>query len=115
MDENIQDVASLIDRPAEVMPFALEGHKHLVHVPCVARVGTSATEVVGIVLPKRAIPLPDGFIGHGHPAGKSRFFDIPIIEICDRTLANTASQRCADVQPPWPVAPLTPRLAPARR
>jgi hypothetical protein len=46
--------------------LALEGEKHLVHMPLVSRLRTAATELISILLAKLATPLADRLIGHDH-------------------------------------------------
>jgi hypothetical protein len=48
LDENIQDVAILIDNPPEGVPCPIDREEHLVQVPLVAGPGTPAPEVIGI-------------------------------------------------------------------
>jgi hypothetical protein len=80
LDENIQDVAILVDSPPQVMPLTVNGEKHLIEVPLVTWSGPPMPEFIRIGLTELAAPLPDGFIGHDHPAGEQEFFDIPIAE-----------------------------------
>jgi len=80
LDENIQDVAILVDRPPQVMPLTVNGEKHLIQVPRVTWSGPPMPEFMGIGVTERAAPLPNGFIGHENPTGEQEFFAIPVAE-----------------------------------
>jgi hypothetical protein len=70
LHEDIQHVPVLINCPPEIVMLALDGEKHLVHVPFVTRSGTATPKLIGIRLTKLATPLADGLIGYGHAALK---------------------------------------------
>jgi hypothetical protein len=63
LHENVQAVALLIYRTPQVVRFALDREKHLVHVPLIARPRTTATQFIGVLLPKLATPFADRLIG----------------------------------------------------
>ena len=52
LDQDIQHVAVLINRTPEVGRFALDGQKNFIDVPRIARPRTTATQRVGVLLPK---------------------------------------------------------------
>ena len=56
--------------------LALDRQKHLIHVPLVARPGTTATELSGILLAEFAAPLTNCLIGHGYATFQQELFDI---------------------------------------
>src|SRR5258708_26841043 len=56
--------------------LAFDGEKHLIHMPLVARAGTAATELIGILLAELAAPLADRLISHDDSAFKKQLFDI---------------------------------------
>jgi hypothetical protein len=56
--------------------LALDGQKHLVHVPLVTGPGTATPELIRILLAKLAAPLPNRFIGHTYAAFEQYFFHI---------------------------------------
>src|SRR5713226_5352724 len=56
--------------------LALDPQKHLVHVPLVPRLGTAATELIGILLAELAAPFPNRFVGHAHAAFEQYFLHI---------------------------------------
>src|SRR5256885_12345500 len=76
LDQDIQDVALLIDRPPQIVMFALDRQKYFLQVPLVPRPGAAAPELIGIVLSALAAPLAKGFIGHHHAAFQQHLFDI---------------------------------------
>ena len=50
LDQDVQHVAFLIHRSPQVMLRTLYAQKRLIHVPCVARAGPSASQLVGVLL-----------------------------------------------------------------
>jgi len=76
LDQDIQDVALLIDRPPQIVTFALDRQKYFIHLPLVTRPGAAAPELIGIVLSELAAPLANGFIGHAHAAFQQQLFNI---------------------------------------
>src|SRR4051812_41364095 len=51
LHQDIQHGAMLINSSPQVSRFALDGEKHLVQVPLISRLRTSAFELIGILLP----------------------------------------------------------------
>src|SRR5262245_5687901 len=80
LDENIQDVAILIDRSPQIMPLPLDRQEDLVQMPLVARAGTPATQLIGIGLAELPAPLADGLVGHDHATDEQKFFHIAVAE-----------------------------------
>jgi hypothetical protein len=80
LHQHIQPVAVLIDGPPEVVPSPMDGEKHLVQLPFVPWSGTPAPKWLGILRPKRAVPLADGLIGHRDPTRKEPLCHIAITE-----------------------------------
>jgi hypothetical protein len=80
LHENIQHIAILIDCSPEVVALTMNRQEDFVQVPLAARPGTTAPELIGIPLADLPAPLPDRLIGHGNPAGKEPFLDVPIAE-----------------------------------
>jgi hypothetical protein len=70
----------LIDRPPQIVPFAVDTDKGFIEVPLISRLRPPAPELIGILLPKLAAPLADGFVGHHDSAGKEQLFDIAITQ-----------------------------------
>jgi hypothetical protein len=59
----------LIDRPPQIVAFAVDTEKDFIEVPLISRLRPLALELIGILLPKRAAPLADGFVGHHDSSG----------------------------------------------
>jgi hypothetical protein len=64
LHQDVEHRAILIDRPPQVVPFAIDREKYLVQVPLVARPGPSMPELIRVGLAERAAPLPNRFIRH---------------------------------------------------
>src|SRR5688500_2814972 len=64
LDQDIQYMTVLIDRPPEIMALAADRERHLVQVPLIARPGTSTAQLIGVLLAKLATPFPDRLVGH---------------------------------------------------
>jgi len=75
-----KDVPVLIDGTPEIVACAVDPHKHLVRVPCVPRSRTSASQLIGILLPELQPPLTDRFVRHNKPMGAQEPFDIALAE-----------------------------------
>ena len=80
LHENIEPIPVLIHRPPQVMSLAVDREENFVEVPRVTRPGTPAPELIGILLPKLAAPLPDRLVGHRDATCKQELFNIPITE-----------------------------------
>ena len=76
VDQNIQDVAILIDGQPEVVPCPIAGAADFIEMTLVSGFGTPAPELIGILRPNRAAPLADGFAGHHHPTCTEPRFDV---------------------------------------
>lgn len=80
LHEDIKDVPVLVDGTPEIVACAVDPHKHLVRVPCVPRSRTSASQLIGILLPELQPPLTDRFVRHNKPMGEQEPFDIALAE-----------------------------------
>ncbi len=76
LHQDVEDIPVLIDGPPQIRALAIDRQKHLIQVPLVTWMRTSAPELIGIRLPKLHTPLADRFIGHDHPTCKQQLFDI---------------------------------------
>src|SRR5262249_29174974 len=74
LDENVEDIAVLVNRPPEVMSFAMHRDAYLVQVPFIARARTAPTEGICIGLTKLPAPLAARFVGYDHPTDEQQFF-----------------------------------------
>ncbi len=65
LDEDVDDVAVLVDGPPQILPSALNSHEEFVEIPRVAQTAMVAAKPPRVVEPERLTPLPNRFIGHG--------------------------------------------------
>jgi len=68
LDEDVQDVVVLIHRAPQGMAFTIDRQKPFIQMPCITRLRATATQPIGVILPKLPAPLADGFVGHGDAA-----------------------------------------------
>jgi hypothetical protein len=80
LDQDIEDIAGLIDSPPEIAPLAVNREKYLIQMPLVTRPRALATQLVRVGLTKLATPFADRFIRHDDATGKQQLFDIPVVE-----------------------------------
>jgi hypothetical protein len=92
LHEDAERVPVLIHCSPEIMVPAVHGEHDVVQVPCVSTSRVSAPKGLGLGVPERERPLPDGFIADDHPTRGQNFFDIP--EASRET--NVAPHRVAD-------------------
>jgi hypothetical protein len=78
LHENVEDVVVLIDSAPQVMPLTTDCQEDLVQVPLVARLRTPLSQPIGVVLPKLATPLANGFVGHRDAAFEQELFHIAV-------------------------------------
>jgi hypothetical protein len=78
--QDVQDRPVLIYRPPEIVALALDRQKHLIQVPFVAWLRTSAPQLIGIGLPELPAPLADGLICDDDSTGKQHFFHIAVAQ-----------------------------------
>ncbi len=62
MDEDVDDVAILIDGTPEILPLSLDGDEDLVQVPCVSQATLAALQSTSVFRPELVAPKSDGFI-----------------------------------------------------
>ena len=55
-DQNVEDIAILVHRSPEIMPFAADGDEHFVHVPDVTESTLPSPQSVGALGSKLAAP-----------------------------------------------------------
>jgi hypothetical protein len=63
LHEDIEDMIILVNRAPQVMALPVDGHKHLVEMPRVPRLGASMLQLMRVVLPTLPTPLAHGFMG----------------------------------------------------
>jgi hypothetical protein len=80
LDQDIQDVAVLIDCTPQIVPFAMNGEKDLIEVPRVARPGTPPPQLIRLRLAELPAPLANGLVGHDYATDEQEFLHIAVAE-----------------------------------
>ena len=63
LDQDVQDIAVLVDGPPQVLPLAVDREEDLVEVPRVAGPGPAAAQPGRVDLPELHAPVPDRLVG----------------------------------------------------
>ena len=87
LDQDVEDVAVLIDGPPQLLPTAVDRQEHLVEMPPVAGSGLAAAQPAGVLRPELGTPLPDRLVADDHAADQHELLDL------------TEAQREAVIQP----------------
>jgi hypothetical protein len=80
LHENIQGIAVRIDRPPQIVPFAIERQKYFIQVPFVAWPRAAALQLLGILLAALAALFANGFVGDEDVTDEQEFFHIAMAE-----------------------------------
>ncbi len=75
-DQNIEDIAVLVNRSPKIMTFAADRDEQLIHVPDVAESALSSPQSTRIRWSKLPAPGSNGFVGYGDPPLSERILDI---------------------------------------
>jgi hypothetical protein len=62
------------------MALTVDRQKHFIQMPFIARLRTTATQPIGVILPKLPTPFADGFVGHGDPTFEQEFLHVAIAQ-----------------------------------
>ena len=65
LDEDINHVPILIDRPPQILPLTVDGDKDFVQKPSVSELTLSPLQALGIVAPELQAPPADCLVGYG--------------------------------------------------
>ena len=76
LDQDVQDVAVLVDGPPQVLPIAVDLDEDLVQVPLVAGPGLAAAQAGRVGGPELGAPLPDRLVGDDHAALEHELLDL---------------------------------------
>ncbi len=76
LDEDVDDVAILIDGTPEILPLSLDRDEDLVQVPRVSQASLSALESTGVFRPEFDAPKSDRFIGNRNAALSQQILNI---------------------------------------
>ena len=80
LHQNIQPSTVLIDRPPEIVPFAVEAEEDFIEVPLVTGPGPASPQRIGIGLPKFPAPISNSFVRHGNAAFHHKFLSVAVAE-----------------------------------
>jgi len=80
LDQDVEDVAVLVDGPPEGVLDAVDRDEDLVQVPLIARTRATSAQRVGIRLAEFLAPLPDRLVGDDHAPLSQQFFDVAVAE-----------------------------------
>jgi hypothetical protein len=80
LDQNVEDMAVLIDRSPQIMMLTLDCQKDLIQMPLIPRLQPAAAQLIGIRLAKLPAPFPNRSIGHDDTAGEQEFFHVAVAE-----------------------------------
>ncbi len=78
LHQDIEPLAVLSDRPPQIVPLAVDPEQDFIEVLLISRLWPPAPELIGLLLPKLATPLPDSFVRHGHAADEQEFFHVAV-------------------------------------
>jgi hypothetical protein len=67
LQQDVQHVAVLIDRPPQVVEILVDRKKDLIQMPLITWLGPPAPQLIGVSVAKLQAPLADGLIGHDLP------------------------------------------------
>src|SRR5215470_523138 len=62
------------------MALTVNRQKHFIQMPFIARLRATATQPIGVILPKLPAPLADGFVGHCDAAFEQEFLHVAIAQ-----------------------------------
>ena len=79
-DQDVEDVAVLVDGPPQVLPKAVDRHEHLVEVPLVAGSGLAASQAVRVGGSELDAPVTDRLVGDDHAAVHHEPLDLAVAE-----------------------------------
>ena len=76
LDQDVEDVAVLIDRPPQVLPDAADLDEYLVQKPCVAGFGSASAQATRVFGPELSAPCTDRLVRDHDTAGEHQFLDV---------------------------------------
>ena len=68
LDEDVDHITVLVNRPPEIVTSALNLHKQLVEIPGVAQASSPSPQRARVFWTKGPTPLPNRFVGHRDPS-----------------------------------------------
>ena len=106
LDQHIEHVPVLVDRPPQVMQCAVDFDEDLVEMPLVAGPGPPSAQLVGVGLPKLGAPPADRLVTHHDTAFEHHLLDFTeaerepkvqphtVIDDLDRVAVALVRQHC---------------------
>jgi hypothetical protein len=76
LQQDVDDLAVLVDGPPEVLTLATNGHEEFVEMPRVADRPGPMPDPPGVRETKGLAPVPNGFVGDGDAALREKVFDV---------------------------------------
>jgi hypothetical protein len=70
----------LIYGTPEIVPLLADGDAHFIQGPLITGSGTPAMQLIGILLPKLAASLADGFVRDDHPTDEQQLFSVTMTD-----------------------------------
>jgi hypothetical protein len=80
LHEDIQHVPMLINSSPQIVPFAVDGEKHLIQMPLITTARAATTQLIGIPLTEFEALLSDCFVGQCNASLGHKLFDVTITE-----------------------------------
>ena len=81
LDEDVDDVAILIDGTREILPLSLDRDEDLVQVPCVSLATLAALQSTSVFRPELDAPKTDGFKEHSTRAYSTESTSNPLLQL----------------------------------
>jgi hypothetical protein len=78
--QDVERVIVLVDSAPQVMALAIDRQEDLIQVPLVPWLRATASQPIGVVLPKLPTPLADGLMGHHNPTGEHHLFYVAVTQ-----------------------------------
>ena len=78
LEQDIQDLCVLVNRPEQVVPLTTDGEEHLVHVPPVTGTVPLRSDLFGEDVAELAAPTADGLVTDGDAALGQHLLDITV-------------------------------------
>ncbi len=75
-DQNIQDIAILVNGSPKITAFAADGDEHLIHVPDVTEAALWPPQSAGIRWSELPTPGSNGFVGYGDAPLSEKVLDV---------------------------------------
>lgn len=79
LDQDVENISVLVDRPPEIVLLAADANEHFVQVPLVARLWPAPLQLVGEDPTKTQAPLANALIADDDPTRRQDQLDVKII------------------------------------